>query len=81
MTTPHGTVHGERWRAEYHFDDGEHSGNPGWFVEYLTEVGDCVDDSQKIWHPALPSGQSPEAEAEVITIATAYLAKLEGGSK
>ena len=64
-------IHGERFRARAWWDDR----NPGWYVEYLTEAGDCLDDSEKVWHPALVGGRD-DIEA-VTAIAAAYLAKLE----
>lgn len=74
-----GTVQGERFHAEYYWDDRDPA-NVGWYIEYLTEHGDCVDDSIKIWHP--PIDRIPPADEQTIrVIAATYLAKLEGGTK
>jgi hypothetical protein len=72
-------VHGERFKAVAWYDDRDRDPKAhGWFIEYRNAEGDCVDDSEKIWHPRLL--ESPDDADGVTAIATAYLAKLEGGA-
>jgi hypothetical protein len=69
-------VHGERFHARLWWDDRDRDPEQhGWYIEYLTKAGDCVDDSVKVWHPPVLEAES-EVEA-VKAIAVAYLAKLE----
>lgn len=71
-------VQGERFRARAHWDDRDR-GNTGWYIEYQTQAGDCVDDSVKIWHPPIDQLGPDDADA-IRELAASYLLKLEGGA-
>lgn len=52
--------------------------NAGWYAEYssVDEHGDwhVVDDSQKVWHPTMPTDPGAQGDAE--RIAAEYAAEL-----
>lgn len=50
---------------------------PGWYASYQRD-GEVIDDSEKAWHPEMPT--APDAGAEARRIATAYAASLEVAS-
>jgi hypothetical protein len=46
--------------------------NHGWYADYVDGSGAVCDDSEKVWHPEMPT--SPDAGREARAIAEAYCA-------
>ena len=69
-------IDGQRYKARAWWDDSDPQ-KPGWYIEYQTAAGDCVDDSVKIWHPPIDQLGPDDGDA-IREIAKSYLLKLEG---
>ena len=69
-------VHRERFKARAWWDASGPQ-NAGWCIEYQTAAGDCVDDSQKIWHPPIDQLGPNDGDA-IRELAASYLLKIEG---